>query len=80
MKTTYLLRKICVCILMILLSISSSVTCLAQNSNYLEHSVSNGVVTITGYRTFLGNELIIPEEIDGYPVTAIEKLTLSRLL
>lgn len=40
-----------------------------DDSNYLTYSISDGKATITS--CMCGGEIIIPEEIDGYPVTAI---------
>ncbi len=42
-----------------------------DNSKKLTYTVSNGEATITGYDGELNGDLIIPETLGGYPVTAI---------
>ena len=41
------------------------------NPAYLEYRISNETVTITGYESTESGKLIIPSELDGYPVVAI---------
>lgn len=39
--------------------------------NYLEYEINNNEVTITGYKEGLPSSVILPDYIDGYPVTSI---------
>ncbi|MCQ2480432.1 MAG: hypothetical protein MJ120_07295, partial [Clostridia bacterium] len=47
----------------------------AASADLLEYEINNGEVTITGYDSnssyYSYGELIIPSEIEGYPVTSI---------
>lgn len=71
MKKRNYLINMCVSLIAILSVVLSLVAC--DNSGKLKYSINadNTTCTITGIRNFRGEDLIIPEEIDGYKVVAI---------
>ncbi len=74
-KTTSLLLA-----LVLILSIapmSASALTAEETLNYLSYEIEDGEVTVNGCRNPNGDELIIPDTIEGYPVTTIGKYAFS---
>ena len=67
------MKKLLFTLMFTMLSMFTISTITASASTYgdLTYEISNGEVTITGCNGGTSGELVIPDTIDGYPVTTI---------
>ena len=72
-----LLVAVCMVVVMLPVSAFAADTTEYTSGNYKYTLDSKGNATITGY-TVAGNDLVVPSEIDGYPVTVVGKYAFAQ--